>query len=539
MLIFIPMAGFGDRYIRAGFTEPKPLIPVDGKPMIERVVDAFREALAAKGKKKGEVKFLFCVNAKHAAETSVKETLARIAPGAPVVVIDPHKDGPVRTLLDCAEHIPDDEEVILNYCDFGVDWTFADFRAWLAKGKWDGAMTGYKGFHPHSLGPTLYAYMRSDGDKVTEIREKHHFTENKLEEYASSGLYYFKSGKEMKRLSRALVEKGERVNGEFYVSMLMQLLIEGGGKVGVYPLKHFYQWGTPEDLRDFESWLRGIRRFRSFAAEAAEGPTDAVQVIPMAGRGQRFVDQGYADPKPLIPVGGKAMIVRSLECLPPPRQRVLVVQREHQESARFREVAASLRGKIVALDKVTRGQACTARIGVENVEVTGGVDMQTPILFAPCDTGYVYDVDKWLALEKADDCDLILFTAKNHLPALWRPQMYGWLSTTKDGLIDKVAVKKQVEGVLPAEQEVVTGTFWFKSARLYQEETDAMIAANDRVNNEFYIDTIARRMVERGARVRAFTVDKYMPWGTPEELKTFLYWNEVFRGGRAIERPKT
>ncbi len=525
MLIFIPMAGFGDRYIRAGFTEPKPLIPVDGKPMIERVVDAFREALAAKGKKKGDVKFLFCVNAKHAAETSVKETLARIAPGAPVVVIEPHKDGPVRTLLDCAEHIPDDEEVILNYCDFGVDWSFADFRAWLAKGKWDGAMTAYKGFHPHSLGPTLYAYMRSEGDKVTEIREKHHFTENKLEEYASSGLYYFKSGKEMKRLSRALVEKGERVNGEFYVSMLMQLLIESGGKVGVYPLKHFYQWGTPEDLRDFESWLRGIRRFRSFAAEAAEGPTDAVQVIPMAGRGQRFVDQGYADPKPLIPVAGKAMIERSLECLPPPRQRVLVVQREHQESARFREVAASLRGKIVALDKVTQGQACTARIGVENVEVTGGVDMQTPILFAPCDTGYVYDVARLRKLEDSG-FDAIAWTARGHLPALWRPQMYGWVQVS-NGRIVKTAVKKQVEGVPPAEQEVITGTFWFRDVATFLREEEAMEKANDRVNDEFYIDTIIKRMVASGARVAAFTVDKYIPWGTPEELKTFDYYSEV------------
>jgi hypothetical protein len=53
------------------------------------------------------------------------------------------------------------------------------------------------------------------------------------------------------------------------------------------------------------------------------------------------------------------------------------------------------------------------------------------------------------------------------------------------------------------------------------------------VNGEFYLDTIARRMVERGGRVRAFKVDKYVPWGTPEELKTFDYWNAVHRSARA------
>jgi NDP-sugar pyrophosphorylase family protein len=255
----------------------------------------------------------------------------------------------------------------------------------------------------------------------------------------------------------------------------------------------------------------------------------------MAGRGQRFVDQGYDKPKPLIDVGGRPMIAQAMACLPRPTQRVLVALSDHAKDEKFRAEVKALEAptRIVELTKVTEGQACSALLGVD------GLDLDAPVLFAPCDTGYVYDVDKWLALEKANDCDLILFTAKNHLPALWRPQMYGWLSTTADGLIDKVAVKKQVEGVPPAEQEVVTGTFWFKSARLYEDETNAMIAANDRVNNEFYIDTIARRMVERGARVRAFTVDKYMPWGTPEELKTFLYWNEVVRGGKSIERPKT
>lgn len=519
MLIFIPMAGSGDRYKRAGFTEPKPLILVDGKPMIERVVDAFRGpdgALAA------DTKLLFCVNAKHAAETDLKKTLERIAPGAPIAVIEPHKDGPVRTLLDCADQIPDDEEVVLNYCDFGVDWSFSDFRAWLGKHRFSGAMTAYRGFHPHSLGPTLYAYMRTEGERVVEIREKHHFTDDKLEEYASSGLYYFETGKLMKRLARELVAKGERVNDEFYVSMLMQLLIEQEGEVGVFPLRHFYQWGTPEDLRDFESWLRAIRRFRGFAEEAARTRSSAVQVIPMAGRGQRFVDQGYADPKPLIPVGGKAMIVRALECLPKPPSRVLVVQREHLESARFRDAAASLGGKVIPLDEVTQGQACTARIGVE------GLDEDEPVLFAPCDAGYVYDTSKLIELEERGGFDAIVWTARAHLPALWRPQMYGWCHVS-NGRVVRTAVKKMVEGVPAGEQEVITGTFWFRDVATFLREEQKLEASNDRVNGEFYIDTIIKRMVQNGARVAAFTVDKYIPWGTPEELRTFDYYGEVTR----------
>jgi NDP-sugar pyrophosphorylase family protein len=520
MLIFVPMAGTGDRYIRAGYTQPKPLIPVDGVTMIERVIDAFPK----------DARFLFGVNRTHADTTDVVAVLKKLRPSAKVVVLEPHKDGPIQTLLSCERDLPDNEDVCLNYCDFGVDWDFGEFERWLKDGQFDGAMSAYRGFHPHSLGPTLYAYMRSEGDRVIEIKEKHHFTANKFDEYASSGLYWFRRGRDMKRIARAMIAKGERVNGEFYVSMAMQELIAEGGKVGVFPLKHFHQWGTPEDLRDWEGWSRAMRELESFTAKVGEARSRAVQVIPMAGRGQRFADKGYADPKPLVDTAGRPMIAQAMAALPRPPQRVLVAQREHARDARFERAVAALADptRIVELDRITEGQSSTARLGVE------GLDPALPVLFAPCDTGYVYDVEQLLALERAADCDLVVFSAKGHLPAIWRPQMYGWI-TNENGFAKRVAVKKLVEGVPAAQQEVVTGTFWFPSIAAYIREHEAMVADDDRVNNEFYLDTIARRMVERGARVRAFTVDKYMPWGTPEELETFHYWNRFHRGGRPLK----
>lgn len=525
MLIFIPMAGFGDRYKRAGHTMPKPLIQVDGVPMIERVIRCFDSD------KHSSDKFLFCVNREHAETTEVMDVLQRLKPSAKIVVIDPHKDGPIRTLLDCEPNIPDDEEVILNYCDFGIDWSYEEFRAWLDTGRWDGAMTAYRGFHPHSLGPTLYAYMRSEGERVLEIREKHHFTPNKFDEYASSGLYYFRTGELLKAAARELLLHGERVNNEYYVSMAMQVMIEEKRSVGVFPLRHFYQWGTPEDLRDYESWAYAMREMDSFRTNIGRTTSRSVQVIPMAGRGQRFVDQGYRDPKPLITIAGPPMIAQALACLPMPNRRVLVAQKEHAKDPRLEEAVAPLRGltTVIGLDRVTEGQACTARLGLE------GIDLRMPVLFAPCDAGYVYDPDAWRSIEAREDLDCVVVAAKAHLPAIWRPQMYGWMHVRPNGRIAEVAVKKLIDGVPPSEQQVITGTFWFRDVGTYLREYESMVADDDRVNGEFYIDTIARRMVARGARVHALTVDKYIPWGTPEELRTFDYWNEVFREGRRLE----
>ena len=64
------MSGMGNRFINAGYTEPKPLIMVDGKPIIEHVCNLFT----------GEEKFTFICNSKHLKETNMLEVLKRIKP---------------------------------------------------------------------------------------------------------------------------------------------------------------------------------------------------------------------------------------------------------------------------------------------------------------------------------------------------------------------------------------------------------------------------------------------------------------------------
>ncbi|MFO0609504.1 MAG: NTP transferase domain-containing protein [Polyangiales bacterium] len=534
MLIYVPMAGFGERYRRAGHAAPKPLIPVEGRPMIERVVEGF-------GPLRPGDRFLFTVNRTHAETTPVLAELARIAPGAEVVVIEPHRDGPIRTLLACADRIPAGEEVVLNYCDFGVRWSFDAFRDWCAAGKWGAAMSAYRGFHPHSLGPTLYAYMRVDerpedapGARVVEIREKHHFTPDKFGEYASAGLFWFREGRLMLEAAEAVARDDERVAGELYVSTAMQRLVAAGERVGVYPLERFYQWGTAEDLADYESWARALHGLDGFLDEVASVPTRSVHVVPMAGRGQRFADAGFADPKPFIPVAGCPMVAAALRCLPTPARRVLVVQSAHasEHGARLDAVMKQLGGatEVVTVDGVTDGQATSAGLGVARAAP------DDPVLVASCDAGHVYDSAALAALESDGTTDVAVFVAKGHLPARWRPAAYGWAAVEADGRVREVAVKQQVEGVASEAQGALTGTFWFRSRSLYEELYAALRASGERVNGELYVDTMARQAVKRGLTVRAFPVDKWVGWGTPDELATFHYWNDVFRGGRDLPR---
>src|SRR5689334_11861545 len=107
MQIVIPMAGRGDRFLAAGYTAIKPLIEIDGLPMIAHVIAMFP----------GETNFLFICAQDHLDNSPLRQVLTDLAPQGRIVGIPPHKLGPVHSALAAAEYIADDEPVILNYCD--------------------------------------------------------------------------------------------------------------------------------------------------------------------------------------------------------------------------------------------------------------------------------------------------------------------------------------------------------------------------------------------------------------------------------------
>ena len=81
MHIVIPMSGVGKRFIDAGYSVPKPLIEIDGKPIIQHVVELFP----------GESKFTFICNKVHLETTNMKEIIQKVAPQGEIVSIEPHK----------------------------------------------------------------------------------------------------------------------------------------------------------------------------------------------------------------------------------------------------------------------------------------------------------------------------------------------------------------------------------------------------------------------------------------------------------------
>lgn len=250
MQIVIPMTGEGSRFRRAGYDRLKPLIKVHDVTMIEWVTRMFPGEDHA-------ISFI-CQEAHLAAIDYLRPELERIAPNGRILgVRDWVKQGPVCDLLRVADAIDDDEPVIVSYCDYFMQWDYAGFRDRVLRMGYDGAIPCYSGFHPHLLPKNnLYASCKVDErDLLIEIREKFSWTEDRTLTRHSPGLYYFRSGAVMKHYARRQAEQGHAINGEHYVSLVYNAMVEDGLRVWCpVNVTRFCQWGTPEDLAEYNRW---------------------------------------------------------------------------------------------------------------------------------------------------------------------------------------------------------------------------------------------------------------------------------------------
>ncbi|GAA4249240.1 NTP transferase domain-containing protein [Azospirillum formosense] len=510
MQIVIPMSGFGERFRRAGYTVPKPLIEVDGKPIIEHVVGLFPGASSV----------LFICNQDHLDEPAyrMRATLERICPKGRIVAIPPHKLGPINAVLQVIDAIDPDAPTIVNYCDFSCLWDFAAFQAHARETGCDGSVIGYTGFHPHMLGSTNYAYVRAEGMWAQDIQEKQPFTDQPMNEFASSGTYYFRTGALMRHYFEETMRRALMVNGEYYVSMAYKPMIGDGRRVSVFPVEHFMQWGTPQDLREYQ-WFS--RAFRQQAAATAAPRHAGTVMVPMAGAGSRFVQRGYALPKPLVPVSGRPMVEQAVRDLPEADRRLFILRRDMPGTG---ACAEALRGTfpnaaVQVIDELTDGQARTCLLGMDQL------DPDQPLTIGACDNGILYDGAAFSALMDDPEVDVIVWGARGYPGALRSPTMYGWIDAA-DGRVRGVSVKTPLAD--PSQDPVIVGTFTFKRAGDFQRAAERMIAAGRRINGEFYVDTCINDAVELGLSVRLFEVESYLCWGTPDDLETYAYWQACF-----------
>ena len=491
MKIVIPMSGLGTRFVQAGYADLKPFIPVDGKPMVQHVIELFPS----------ETNVLAICDRVHT------DKLKSICPAIEVFHA-PHRGlGPVDAVMCAESAIDDGEEVIVSYCDYGTQWDYNAFLTDVRELHADGAIACYKGFHPHHLGPDCYAYVRETNRWATEVREKTPFTDNKMNEYASNGTYYFRTGRIMKDCFKRLMASGQTLKGEYYVSMAYNHMIASGLHVRVFEIEKMLQWGTPYDLEVYAMWSS---YFHEGARRRIKAP--GLTLLPMAGQGSRFRMQGYDTPKPFLPIRGQPMAVAALKDLPETDSTTIISLRSHAVGQYFPGCG------VVELEETTNGQATTCMAAL------GDVPDDTPLTVTACDNGAMYDPDRLDAMLKDSSVDVIVWCFTNNPTGKLYPHMYAWLDVDESGSIHDVSIKKPFAN--KPNTHAIIGTMFFRTAGMFKKAYKHIVDHDLRTNGEFYVDNLLQPLIDTGYTVKAFPVDYYLCWGTPNDYRTFLYWDD-------------
>ncbi len=510
MQIVIPMSGFGERFRRAGYKVPKPLIEVEGKTIIQHVVEMFSS----------DDEFIFVCNELHLINKhfNLRSILKKIAPKSKIVSIKPHKKGPSFAISMARKFVKMNKPIIVNYCDFTCYWSWKNFKKFANDNNFDGIIPAYKDFHPHSLGKTNYAYIKEKKFNVIDIQEKKPFTSNKSKEFASSGTYYFSSAKLLFDAIKYQISNGLNINGEFYTSLAYHYLLNKKKTIKVYPLQHFMQWGTPEDLDDYIFWSKTFHNLLKFPRR--KNYFDGNLVIPMAGFGSRFINSGFKKLKPLLEVSGDPMVIQATKDIEAKKITRFILR---GKSKPILDIEKKLlkefdRASIKKIFKKTEGQASTSYIGSKSL------DINSPVTFGVCDTGVIFNLNAFKKIINSKS-DIVVWGIRDLPKSKLNPEMFGWINTNGT-IIKNISVKKPINKNTC--YPIVLGIFTFKKLKYFLDSYDQLISKNDKVNNEYYLDSLINHSIKLGYRCEYFNVESVLSWGTPEDYNTFNYWQSCF-----------
>jgi dTDP-glucose pyrophosphorylase len=236
--IVVPMAGRGSRFAAVGYTDPKPLIDVGGKPMVQWVIENIRPSRAHR--------FIFICLAEHLERyPKIAVTLRELCPSCEIVTVNSVTEGAACTVLLARQFINNNSPLMIANSDQYVELGIDDYLRKLDESRVDGLIMTFWSDHPK----WSYCRLRPDGT-VSEVIEKKVVSND-----ATVGIYNFARGSDFVAAADEMISRNLRVNGEFYVAPVYNLLIEKGAKVIIAATGRegagMYGLGIPEDLQYF------------------------------------------------------------------------------------------------------------------------------------------------------------------------------------------------------------------------------------------------------------------------------------------------
>ncbi len=235
--IVIPMAGHGSRFSKAGYKNPKPLISVNGIPMIELVIDNLKPSK--------EHRFIFICQSEHLTNYPLRNLLEEKAPGCQIIETEQVTEGAACTVLLAKKIINCKDQLMIANCDQYVDVDINKYLAILDDQSVDGLIMTMKACDDK------WSFIKlNEKNEITVIVEK-----KVVSDEATVGIYNYRRGSDFVRAAEKMIAKNLRVNNEFYIAPVYNEMISDGSTIKYFNIgslgSSMSGLGTPEDLTLF------------------------------------------------------------------------------------------------------------------------------------------------------------------------------------------------------------------------------------------------------------------------------------------------
>ncbi|EAI3324631.1 sugar phosphate nucleotidyltransferase [Campylobacter jejuni] len=488
MNIIIPATGIGKRFKEAGYKELKPFIKVmKDKVILDYVIECFDTQ-----------KDVFYFIIQECEKNKFEDFILSRKINAKIIVYKGQKLGPAGSLYGVVSQLQDilNEEVIISYCDFGQEWNYRDFIQFTQENlDVQAIIPCYTGYHPHLLPlENVYAVCKvyDNTYKVYEVIEKYN-SKNKFEEYYSSGIYYFRTLKLAIEAIKKQIEAKDKVFGEYYISMTNNYL----ENVLCYPfIEKFYQFGTPKDFEYAKKKLN---------SQDVNNEKIEIQntIILSAGRGERFLNLNFNQPKPFLPLGKTSIIENIIDTLKDVETKIICVGA--QDHKKYWE---SIKQEVRFVKPNKIGAAYSYKESCGN--------LSGDVLILPCDLIAKHITKEFIRLQK--EYEVIVFVTHASKYNVNNSHYFTWVDG-ENNKIDNIFVKNRSNDA----NLVMIGSFYFKANSLLLEYINKIFQEDIKTNGEFYIDNVFELLIKTH-KVGYVIVSNYFSYGTPDEYMENKYW---------------
>jgi NDP-sugar pyrophosphorylase family protein len=491
MQVLIPISSRTSFFPVEEYFFPKPLIEVAGRPMIELVVNQLKNQFS-------DPKFIFVIDREGARAFSI-DRVCELAGGSGTRVIERmgQTSGALCSCLLAIGALDPRAPLVISNSDQIISADFAAQLDCFERAKVDAGVVTFDSIHPR------WSYVMDAVDnRVAQTFEK-----KVVSRRAIAGLYYFREAGKFLNAAKKVILNDVNVDGLFFISSAINQCILNGDDVMYTTIdeRQYHSFYSPSRIAEFDSSPLG------FALRNGSNRIEDVNIIiPAAGEGSRFEKAGWKKPKPFIDVEGRPMLNHVIDnVVPHGSKATLLLRKSHiQAHPNIVKNLESVGANIIPIENLTEGTACTVLLARKVF------DNDSPMIVANSDQLVNFNVSDYVldCINRGLDGSILVFRDPSQDPK--------WSYAKVDGqeLVTEVAEKNAISDL------ATVGVYLFRRGRDFVSAAADMVAANDRVNGEFYTCPVYNYMIANGARIGVYEVamEEMFGLGTPDDLERFL-----------------